>query len=59
MHVVCWHRFSEELLSDWGTNFMYDLIHDIPEVLGVKNINTSGNHPYCYENDRLNTLRLN
>ena len=40
---------SEQLLSDRGTNFLSDLIHEICNILGVKKINTSGYHPQTDE----------
>ena len=39
----------EELLSDRGTNILCELVHDICELLGVKNINTIGYH--CQTDD--------
>ncbi len=45
-HVVCRrHGVPEELLSNWGANFLSELVQGVCEVLGVKNVNMSGYHP--------------
>ena len=43
--VVYWYGAPEQLLSDWGSNLMSDVMANICHLLDIKKVNTSGYHP--------------
>ena len=44
-HIVCRHGVPAKLLSDRGTNFLSELLHDVYHLLGIKKLNTTAYHP--------------
>ena len=43
--IVCRHGIPQELLLDWGQNFLSTLMQEVCQLLQVKKLNTSGYHP--------------
>ncbi len=43
--VSCRHGVPAQLLSDRGTNFLSELIHEMCKVIGTQKINTTAYHP--------------
>ena len=45
VEVISRHGVPAKLLSDRGTNFLSDLLHEVYVLLGIKKVNTSAYHP--------------
>ena len=48
VNMFCRLGIPEEILSDFGTQFVSECMEDLNRLLGIRNLTTTPYHPMCY-----------